>query len=172
MIHDSQIETLIARQALLELSSRYCCAVDRLDTSLMTSLWWPGATVDVGVFEGDALAYSEVITTPNESLRRSHHSVSNPVYRLAGDTASGQVYVNAASTAVVEGKVVENLVGGRYVDEYERRDGEWRFTFRAFVIDWALSFDSAQVWGGDLMSVFPHQGARAASDFSRHFLPW
>ncbi len=29
------------------------------------------------------------------------------------------------------------LVGGRYFDKYERRDGAWKFLHRAIVTDWA-----------------------------------
>lgn len=170
MSQQDRIAELLDKQDLLDLSIHYAMAADRQDRQLMESLWWPEATVDVGVYEGNALDYSVFITTPSEGLKRCHHAVSNPVFKLDGDRAKGQVYVNAASTMVVGDQEVHALVGGRYVDEYQRRDGVWKFLLRSFVIDWAYSFNSDEVWAGDLMTVFKYQGKPAGADFGQQFL--
>jgi len=170
MTQQDKLTELLNKQDLMNLSIEYCHAVDRGDTDLMLSLWWPEAEVDVGVFKGNALEYAKVITAPNEALKRCYHSVSNPIYKIDGTKARGQVYVNAATTTVADGEESQGLVGGRYVDEYELRDGVWKFLFRAFVIDWAYNFNGKDVWAGDLMSVFSYQGQTGEKDFGRQFL--
>ena len=37
------------------------------------------------------------------------------------------------------------LIGGRYFDRYERRDGVWKFSYRAIVADWAWTSDPSAV---------------------------
>lgn len=170
MTQQEKINELLNKQDLLNLSYDYCRAVDRGDRGLMRTLWWPEARVDVGVFEGDALEYADVITAPNEALKRCSHAVSNPVFTIDGHRAKGQVYVNAATTSVVDGVESHGLVGGRYVDEYECRKGTWKFLFRAFVIDWAYTLKGEDVWASELVSIFSHQGQMNATDYGRKFL--
>ena len=33
--------------------------------------------------------------------------------------------------------VIDLLIGGRYFDKYEKRDGQWKFSYKAVVADWA-----------------------------------
>ena len=33
-------------------------------------------------------------------------------------------------------RVPRQLVGGRYLDQYEKRDGVWKFTHRSLAMDW------------------------------------
>lgn len=159
-------EAWLAKQALLELCHAYCVAVDRLDRPLMERLWWPEASVDVGVFAGNALDYAAAITAPNDALRRSFHLVANALFAVEGDEARGQVYVLASSTMVEEGEEVETLVGGRYLDRFARRRGEWRFLHRAFCLDFAWQFSPAAVRAPGLAAIFPQRGRRDCAD------PW
>ena len=32
------------------------------------------------------------------------------------------------------------MYGGRYLDEFERREGEWRISKRTYILDWAKRF--------------------------------
>jgi hypothetical protein len=40
------------------------------------------------------------------------------------------------------------LMGGRYVDRLERRNGEWRIAVRRCTIEWSLSGDAALLKAG------------------------
>ncbi len=160
------LDELLAKQALHELNAKYCRAVDRLDTQLMQSLWHPDAKVDVGIFEGSAADYSVAMTQPNEGMVRSFHAISNELYRVAGDRAWGEVYVTAAITVFEGGEKIERLVGGRYIDQFERRGGSWKFLHRYFALDWSKSFASSEVWNEDVYQAFTHHGARGGEDLS------
>jgi len=37
------------------------------------------------------------------------------------------------------------LIGGRYFDRYEKRDGVWKFSYRSIVADWAYPQDPSAV---------------------------
>jgi len=42
-----------------------------------------------------------------------------------------------------EGNLSDNMYGGRYLDELEKRDGEWRISKRTYILDWSTSFPNA-----------------------------
>ncbi|MBT5200195.1 MAG: nuclear transport factor 2 family protein, partial [Gammaproteobacteria bacterium] len=35
------------------------------------------------------------------------------------------------------------MYGGRYLDELEKRDGEWRISMRTYILDWSHSFPNS-----------------------------
>ena len=39
------------------------------------------------------------------------------------------------------------MTGGRYIDRYERRNGEWKISHRTFVLDWTTSSRSKDLMG-------------------------
>jgi hypothetical protein len=163
------LERLVAKEALHELNVRYAHAVDRLDSELMATLWHPDATVDVGVFEGAAGDYAAMIVQPNPAMPRSFHALTNEWYQVdtTAGSARGEVYVTAAISNVGEGgERSERLVGGRYIDHYERLAGEWLFLSRAYVLDWSKGFDSAAVWSDEFMALFKHNGTTGVGDLS------
>ena len=59
MTQQDKLTELLNKQDLMNLSIEYCHAVDRGDTDLMLSLWWPEAEVDVGVGRRDDLGVEQ-----------------------------------------------------------------------------------------------------------------
>ena len=39
------------------------------------------------------------------------------------------------------------MTGGRYIERYELRGGEWKISHRTFVMDWTTSADSKDLMG-------------------------
>jgi hypothetical protein len=35
---------------------------------------------------------------------------------------------------------MDSVYGGRYLDELEKRDGEWRISKRMYILDWSQQF--------------------------------
>ena len=60
MSRDDQIQALLDRQAIAELSYRYSRAADRLDRELLESVYWPDGTDDHGAFVGSAPDYASM----------------------------------------------------------------------------------------------------------------
>lgn len=67
-------------------------------------------------------------------LRKLVHSYCVAV---DGDAAEGEVYTIATHTFVADGRDVDVIVGGRYLDRYEKRDGTWKILERVIVTDTA-----------------------------------
>src|SRR6202000_1449647 len=71
------------------------------------------------------------------------HSISNAVYAVDGDRAHGELYVVPYHrTHAPDAK--EIVVGGRYLDRYEKRGGIWKFSHRSLAMDWCNVRDVKQ----------------------------
>ncbi|MBV2132497.1 nuclear transport factor 2 family protein [Pseudomonas sp. MAP12] len=141
-----QLETLQAKQDLHELVANYCTGVDRRDRSLLESLWWPEATMDFGLFVGPAAQFCELICADNPAVEITWHFTSNETFEIDGDRASGRAYVIGMSALAGDDKPTQHIAAGRYLDQYERRGGVWKFSKRLFVLDLNFNESSSAIW--------------------------
>lgn len=66
------------------------------------------------------------------------HHIATTNFAISGDIAEGEIYSIAThSFAASSGGETGVVVGGRYLDKYEKRYGTWKFTTRCIVTDWA-----------------------------------
>jgi hypothetical protein len=89
------------------------------------------------------------------------HSVSNHQIELEGDVAWSEAYLVALHRFERDGELHDWVLGGRYVDRFERRDGEWRIAHRITVHDWSRVDRVTEVF--ELADRFA-QGSRSAED--------
>ena len=61
------------------------------------------------------------------------------------------------------------LIGGRYLDKYEKRDGTWKFSHRAVLADWANLHDPSIVTLDHPMLEGSHIGRPGPADPSYGF---
>lgn len=137
MSRDDQIQALLDRQAITELSYRYSRAADRLDRELLTSVYWPDGTDDHGAFAGSAPDYVDWVINLLSGWIAVHHDNTNILIDIDGDTATGEVHWTGYYTYEINGQVHDHLAVGRYIDRYERRGGEWRIQHRTCLSDWS-----------------------------------
>lgn len=128
--------SVIDKFALHELVLRYCRAIDRRDYALLRSLYHDDAIDDHGrLFCGSAQEYVEWLPSMLARYEATVHSITNALFALDGDSAEGEIYTVAYHrTHPPEAR--EIVIGGRYLDRYERRNGEWRFLRRWLALDW------------------------------------
>jgi hypothetical protein len=142
---EQTIHDLHDRSAIRDLLGRYCRAVDRRDFTLLESLYHADARDCHMDFEGDLpefLAYVRRTTAP---LRTMHHLLGQTSIDLRGDTARCETYLSSHSTflggelwdtpAFAADQVMLVTVTGRYLDTITRRNDEWRFYRRLFMVD-------------------------------------
>ena len=55
------------------------------------------------------------------------------------------VHVLAYHKVATAAGALDLLIGGRYLDRYEKRSGDWKFTHRAVLADWATVNDPSVV---------------------------
>jgi SnoaL-like domain len=127
------LETLLAVEACREAARRYSHGVDRLDPDTMRSAYWPDGTDDHGTFVGNAHDFVEHCMTGHTRWAWTMHSIFNHRVEISGDgrTGRGEVY-NVTNLMRTDERVLDTWYG-RYLDEYEQRDGEWRILHRVCV---------------------------------------
>lgn len=168
---EQQIDHILARQALHDLGMAYCRGVDRGDGDLLRSVFHDDATVSVGVFEGSALEFADIMVAPAPERVRTFHSVANEWYDVDGDRAVGESYVIAVSTWLADGQESDGIVGGRYLDRFERRAGVWKLAHRTFVLDWNINQPTTAQWDNEFYGQLKTRGGRAPDDPVYGFWP-
>lgn len=121
--------------ALRDLNARYCRGCDRRDFALIRSLFHDDATDDHGpMFRGDVEAFVAWLGGSLEPWELTSHSISNSLFVVQGDRAEGETYIAAYHRTQPPQRREYNYFG-RYIDRYERRNGQWKILHRACVLD-------------------------------------
>ena len=99
-------------------------------------MYHPDGTDDHGSFKGLGVDFADYVTRRlGERYAATMHTIANTIIEFTGpDTAHVESHVCARQRRA-DGVVLETF-GGRYVDRFERRDGEWRIAHRNLVHEW------------------------------------
>lgn len=127
----ARLDALEIRAAIESLISAYANAFDRIDASLLSSIWHEESTLDLPGF-GQAGNRDEILAMAQNSWRQMphmHHWMANPLIEIEGDSAVGTVAADCLFHDIEKGPV---QVSGLYHDRFERRDGKWAFLSRRF----------------------------------------
>jgi len=135
---DSLLQQLLDREAIRDCLYRFCRGIDRIDEGALRSAYWPDGTGRHGAFVGGGTAFIEAtLANLRRAGARTNHLLGNILIDLRGDVAGVESYFRTTLGGVdSEGKPLETLLSGRYVDRFERRHGEWRVAHRTVVYDW------------------------------------
>jgi len=120
---------------------------DRHDVEIMTSVYHDDGVDEHGPAVNPGPAYGEWANGRHSAVFAEHlHNITTHTCEIEGDVAHCESYV-IGSMVFRDGKSV-SLMGGRYLDRLERRDGEWKIALRRCTIEWALSGDGSLLHSG------------------------
>lgn len=134
-LNDAEFRTLLDKAQIHDALMRYSRGVDRGDGELVTSVFHPEATLDMGRGPMSAAALAEGIT--RMTATGTMHFVGNEYVEVDGDTAYSETYFISYATVTDSGIPATRSRGGRYLDRFERRDGEWKIARRVLVDEWS-----------------------------------
>jgi ketosteroid isomerase-like protein len=137
-LNEAEIRTLLDRAQIHDALMRYSRGVDRGDGELVLSVFHPDATLDMGRGPMAPAALAEGIT--KMTATGTMHFIGNEYVEVDGDTAYGETYFISYATVAdpgEPGKSATRSRGGRYLDTFERRDGEWKIARRLLVDEWS-----------------------------------
>ena len=137
------LQELLDKQAITELCYRYMRGLDRLDRDLLLSVFHPDGWCEYGFVNATPADFIDFAITSLKGHSANQHFVGNILIDLEGDTAYGEVYFNAYHKVAGESGFEDVIIAGRYLDRYERRDGEWRFAYRSERVDWSRTESTA-----------------------------
>jgi hypothetical protein len=158
------IDRAVAKQALHELNTAYCRAADRADSALLRSLWHPGAKVSYGEYSGGYEGFCDYRDGVRERFERITHLIGNDYFEIDGDRAVGETLVARIEVVNRKAGTMDRMIGGRFLDRFERRDGVWKLSGRAFVLDWNVNRPTTAIWDKGVFASLKTRGARAPDD--------
>jgi hypothetical protein len=166
---DNRQAEYLDREEIRDLSRRYMRGLDRLDKTMLQSVFANDATVDYGFFQGSAGDFVDFAHGVLGDHLANHHMLGQMMIDVRGDEAVGEIYFQAFHRILEGGKEKDLFIAGRYLDRYAKRDGVWKISFRSEVNDWARTdpaADEALSQNGAAII-----GARAPDDYSMPFFP-
>jgi 3-phenylpropionate/cinnamic acid dioxygenase small subunit len=148
------IDELLAREAIRDLVVRYNSNADTGRFDHVWELFTEDAVMEIGTARGEPTVYrglaelQQIFTNargrveargrdePSRSAYLRHFTATHQIDRVDADRATGRCYF-----AVIIG--TEGGPGGldhwgRYIDEYVRAEGRWRFRHRRVLVDGAV----------------------------------
>ncbi len=134
----AQQREILDRQAISDCLVRYCRGMDRMDTELTLSAYHDDALDDHGgVCDGVKPFVDWANATHAHATIATQHYITNQSCELSGDVAHTETYWMAVNQH--KDGVSVTTSGGRYVDRFERRNGEWKIAARKCIIEWGGS---------------------------------
>jgi hypothetical protein len=136
---DERLQQLLDKQAINEVIQRYCRTMDWLDEPGQASCYWPDAEVDFGFFKGPVSEFVPMVMEHERQAEKRWHLQTGVMVKVDGDKAQAESYGITTGSSGTDRP--STMYGGRYLDDFEKRDGEWRLSKRVYLLDWTKAFD-------------------------------
>ncbi len=159
------LQALLDKQAITEVLYRYCRGVDRHDRAALVSVYWPEAIDDHVAYVGDAAGYIEFSMNFMPGIRTSH-VLSNILieFDTAGAARVESYYRAYHDLPAEDGARNDWILGGRYLDRFERRGDEWRILHRVLAVDFQQSMPATAVWNQGVLAALKTRGEHHPND--------
>lgn len=135
---EAKLREMIDRDAIWQVMLRYARGLDRLDVELARSCYFDDCIEDHSMYVGDPdgfIAWANGVAAQYESTQ---HAIFNHVCDLKGDDAYCETYFQFTSVAA---KPPHFMSVGRYIDHFQRRNGEWRIANRVAIVEGRFDID-------------------------------
>lgn len=135
------VEALLAEHAIRDVIMRYCRGIDRRQFDLVRDCYHADALDEHGDFTGTVEEFIAHAATALEAFETTTHFVGNVHVELSPDDplrARCETYVTAMHRIPPRNAAAarDHVVGFRYIDDFEQREGRWRIANRICVFDW------------------------------------
>lgn len=143
---DPRLQALIDRQEILDVLHQYVRGCDRCDEPTIAATYHPGAWDNHGSYQGTGHDFAKVVCTNNGERETMSHLLGQSVITINGDSAGSETYFNATIQRRVDDVRFIDMMGGRYIDKLERRDGQWRVLDRVCTCEWSFTTRVEDEW--------------------------
>lgn len=145
--HDTtdELQRLFDRAAIHDCMARYVRGVDRGDADLIRSAYFHDAYDDHVDYKGDVEGFIKWLDARFAPFVNSMHHIGDCFIEFAGqDVAFGETQyasrrlrqpTSEESVTLGAQDMVMRQSWGRYLDRFERRNGEWRIARRVVIVD-------------------------------------
>jgi hypothetical protein len=167
-----ELRLYLDRERIRDCLARLARGEDRRDAALIAASCWPDSTSDYGVFAGNFDEYLAWVVPGSPAIPVTQHLLGQSVVDLDGDSARVETQVLSYHRVDFGAEHRDTAIGGRYLDRFEKRGGEWRIAQRTMLYDWHQDFGVAVDWSQGMMGMpfsAPHFAGRAHGDHSETF---
>lgn len=136
-----QLDELLSRTQISDVLMAYARANDRVDEALLRSCFWPESTHKHGRFEGKSVDFIGFAMKIISTLKFTAHHISNVSIQVNGDRALSECYYLAHHRRDRKdgGGEEDAWFEGRYLDDFERRNGVWKIIRRRGLADYTAA---------------------------------
>jgi hypothetical protein len=135
---DALLQRLLDEREIYRVLTDYCRGVDRLDEELLRSVYHPDAYDNHGdTFRGSSDEFVPMMVERLANVSRTMHVIGNVTIDIDGCFAWVESYFLAYHRedpdnpkALMNPAGTDLFAGGRYVDKFEKRAGEWKILRR------------------------------------------
>jgi SnoaL-like domain len=157
----NDVRYLKDRADILDCVARIARGHDRHDIELITTCFHDDAFDEHGGTVNAGPDYAQWANEQHDTVFLDHlHNITTHTCEIDGDVAHCESYVVGAMR-LRDHKTV-SLLGGRYLDRLERRDGAWRIAVRRCTIEWTLAGDTSIISSGAFAGFI--QGSQNSDD--------
>jgi hypothetical protein len=141
----STVQHLKDRQDILDCIQRESRARDRQDAEMISSCWWEDGVDEHGPNVTKAPEYAARANREHGNFfNMTSHNITNHLCEIKGDTAYCESYV-IGGLFWLNGKTT-TIAFGRYLDQLERRQDQWRIVTRRCTIEMTADADATWVY--------------------------
>jgi len=138
------VRQLQDRQDIHDCIQRECRGRDRQDVEMVASCWWEDGVDEHGPIITRAPDYPARANAGHQAFfSMTSHNITNHSCELDGDTAYCESYV-VGGLSWLDGEKT-TIAFGRYIDQLERRNDEWRLVARRCTIEMTADTDASWV---------------------------
>lgn len=159
------VQLLHDRQQILDVIVRESRGRDRHDAELTASCYWPEGADEHGPVPLPAFDYPEIANKGHAgTFSVNQHNLANHSCEIEGDTAYCETYT--VGTMLSHDGLTCTIAAGRYLDQLEKRDGEWRILWRRSTVETAMQGDASWLQTPPVKGFL--KGTRDREDLSYH----
>ena len=185
-MREKLLQDLVDRQEIERVVRLYCRAIDRLDIELLKSVYHPDGTDEHGSFNGNAHEFAEhIIPALREAILDGMHTITQTVIDLDGRYATVESYYlayqrcpggrdktiaffgerYARSVQADVDKDHDYFCGGRYIDLFEKRDGQWKILRRKITNEFNVVQPCGRITDQGYIAAYNLPGRRDRDDY-------
>lgn len=165
------VRAMLDKRKITDLIHLYGRAVDRKDYALLDQIYWPDATDDHIAYSGDVAGFKAWLAEFASQMTTTHFIGNIVIEFLGASEAFVETYViGFHDLAAEDGGRADLVVGGRYLDRWEKRGDEWRIARRDVTADFQFQGPSTADWGG-LFETLKTRGTSMPNDPLYRFHP-
>lgn len=148
-----ELSVLIDREMIRDCVARVARGEDRRDADLIRSAYWPDATDDHGIFVGSFQEYLDWVVPGAQAVIVTLHTLGQSLFDIQGRSAVVETHVTAYHRIDMGKQERDVVIGGRYLDQMEEREGEWRIARRTMLYDWLQDTGQSADWSQGVLGM-------------------